>query len=91
MLDESELVVPEWSVTTAGYPKSAALRGSQVWETIKRQSSSSSAVGRVELDSFQHDHTNSHKVSEKPRDSACAGFSGRSPLTTAGINVGLGM
>ena len=57
--------------------------GTQVREAGERQSSSCWAVGRVELDSLQHDCTNSQSVPEKPKDSASGGSSGRSPPSTA--------
>lgn len=78
-LDGSESVVLDPSLTTAGYTGG----GTQVREAGERYSSSRRAVGRFELDSLQHNCTNSQSVSWKPRDSASRGFSGRSPLTTA--------
>ena len=78
-LDESESVTLVPSVTTAGYTEG----GAQVRDAGERHSSSCRAVGRSELDSLQHNCNSPQSVSEKPRDSASIGFSGRSPLTTA--------
>ena len=77
--DESELVMLEALITAAGYTGG----GTQVREAGERWSNNRWAVGRVELDSSQHDRTNSQSVWVKPRDSASRGFSGRSPLSTA--------
>ena len=62
--------------------------GTQARESRESCSSSSCAVGLFDLVALQHDCTNSQRVSEKPKDSAFEGFSGRVPLSAAGsINV----
>lgn len=81
--DESESASPEASDPPAGYTGA----GIQVGEAEERYSSSRHAVGRAESDSLQHNFTSPQSSSEKPRDSASRGFSGRSPLSTAGTGV----
>jgi len=81
--DESESVIPEASAPPVGYTGV----GVQVGETEERQFNSTRAVGRAELDSLQHSFTSPQSSREKPRDSGSRGFSGRSPLSTAGTGV----
>ena len=80
-LDESDSIVLEVSVTPIGYTGG----GTQLREAGERWSRSCTAVGRSGLDSLQQNRNNPQRVSEKPRDSASAGFSGRSPLNTAAM------
>jgi len=80
-LDEPGSIAPEASVALTGYTGG----GTQPIEAKERLSSSCRAVGRSELDSLQHDRTSPQSLSEKPRDSASRGFSGRLPLSTAAM------
>jgi len=80
-LDEPESVVLEAYVTLTGYTGG----GTQSSEAEERSSSSCRTAGRSELSWLQHNCTNPHSLSEKPRDSASKGFSGRSPLSTAAM------
>jgi len=76
-----ESVVLGESVALTGYTGG----GTQLSEAEERSSSSCGAAGRSELSWLQHNCTNPHSLSEKPRDSASKGFSGRSPLSTAAM------
>lgn len=76
---EPESVAPEAPVALTGYTGG----GTQLREAEERSSSSCRAVGRSELDSLQHDHASPQSLSEKPRDPASRGFSGRLPLSIA--------
>ena len=81
--DESEKPAPAaLSVLIAiGYTEA----GTQVREAAESFSNSCKAVGRTELDPLQHNCNNSQMVSEKPRDSAWRGFSGRRPSKTTAV------
>ena len=78
-----ESVVLDTSLETTGY----SAGGLQVGEACERCSRSWRAVGRLETVSLQHNCTNPQRVSEKPRDLARGGFSGRSPFSTGRMNV----
>lgn len=54
--------------------------GSHVGDASWRQRSSCRAVGRVVDDLFQQRSTNPHRASERPKDLALDGFSGRFPF-----------
>ena len=82
--NELESTMLEDPITTAGYTGG----GTHVREAGKTQSSSCWTVGRAELDSLQHNCSNSQSRSENPRGSASKGFIGRSPLITAGTGIG---
>jgi len=79
--DEPESVALEAPVALMGYTGG----GTQSREAEERSSSSCRAVGRSELNSLQHNRANPQSLSEKPRDSASRGFSGRLPLSTAAM------